>query len=147
MKYKIVHFKVENKEFQQAVDFSRAFYNLELDNSSSYRGGSPLVSYLDQAITSGDLPGVVMAWYNGIYWYKSMVEDMAIGQPTIEPALSGLRSYMYTMVKDENDHIVAEYGRTALKSFDKIQVRNVSDFLLAATNLHVRSSSGIHSSL
>ena len=107
------------------MDFSRAFYNLELDDSNIYRTGSPLAAYLDQAVMCGDLPSVVMPWYNGIYWYDSMVEDMAIGQPTIEPALSGLRSYMYTMVKEENDHIVAEYGRTTQKSFDRIKVKNM----------------------
>ena len=104
------------------MDFSRAFYNLDLNDSKSFEIGTPLESYLDQAVRCGDLPGEVISWYNGVCWYPGVVEDTAVGQPVIEHALSELRSYMYTMVKKKNDKIVTEYGRTPLKTFDKIKV-------------------------
>ena len=63
-----------------------------------------------------------MAWYNGVFWHFSVVEDTAVGQPGIGPALSELRTHMYAIVKEVNDGTVTEFGRSAQKTFDKIKV-------------------------
>lgn len=65
--------------------------------------------------------------HHNFYWYRMLLEDCGSGQPSVEGALSDLRTFIYRMVLNHNDDKVVEYGRAPYDKFTSTVVSSVFD--------------------
>ena len=77
---------------------------------------------IEEKIREGKFPCNIMSMHNNFYWYRMLLEDNRVGQPTVECTLTELRAYVYRIVLPQHEHQVNEYGRSPYESFSKAGV-------------------------
>ncbi|GAB1601078.1 hypothetical protein Ahia01_000386000 [Argonauta hians] len=98
----------QNSAFARAVHNSRRFFRLEM-NEDRDRGA--LTELIVERIEAGTLHQKLASLINGIYWPKTVFEDIDRNWPGIENLLTDLRSCVYRMLLSSDEQSVIEYGR------------------------------------
>ncbi|KAK2161750.1 hypothetical protein LSH36_110g03068 [Paralvinella palmiformis] len=105
-----------SKAFASSVQRSRQFYNIDLPEDGS-ASNSFLSLLINENTVKGNFPPTIMGMHHNFYWYRMLLEDCGSGQPSVEGALSDLRTFIYRMVLNHNDDKVVEYGRAPYDKF------------------------------
>ncbi|XP_041378105.1 uncharacterized protein LOC121390373 [Gigantopelta aegis] len=116
-----------NPKFQTAVEHSRHFYLLHLNEEvgSSFKDVSTTV--IEEGVKRGDYCPNFVSMNNSFYWQRMLLEDISHGCSCVEIQLCPLRSYIYKLVLPRHKHFVTEYGRTPWEEFKHATVNATDD--------------------
>ncbi|CAH1801480.1 unnamed protein product [Owenia fusiformis] len=111
----------KDKEFKEAIEYSRRFYNNELIEPASTQIKPPSLLYLEDNVQRGNFDTVVLSWYNKVYWKFIRVEDMSPKKVSSYHITENIRKYLYAIVTERrkvgSELCVKEYGRTDSELF------------------------------
>ncbi|BFZ23878.1 hypothetical protein BsWGS_26916 [Bradybaena similaris] len=113
-------------ELREAVDYSRQFYSLNL-NEDEDRETCCDFNLIADDIRRGKLPNTIAAMYQGRYWHRQVLEDPSPGFPCADMAFTPLRAYIYTILLPSDKESVTEIGISPYRPMQKITVKKAVD--------------------